>query len=213
MVSRRSWLQNLTENVKGALSSDDKEKVYFFGLQLLIRAFGEDTLRARFAEVIADPDGSLEDVAAKRRYLKRIVALMLDQEAYWSQVFWDYKTKPDETDAEFEAWTAEISAITATEHEEVGTEVDGTYRLSSNKDYVAITVVFKLNAPYPPAEIEDESTYWTTTNVGKLVRGLLLINPDTIIADGVFITPGSSEDGLSEEDLLTGGWSYLRVLN
>ena len=61
-------------------------------------------------------------------------------------------------------------------------------------------------------EIEDESLYWQTSTVGKLVRGLLLVNPETILADGVFVIPGSSEDGLSEEDLLLGGWSYLRVL-
>ena len=44
------------------------------------------------------------------------------------------------------------------------------------------------------------------------MRGLLLINPEAILADGVFVIPGNSEDGLSEEDLLTGGWSYLRVI-
>ncbi len=44
------------------------------------------------------------------------------------------------------------------------------------------------------------------------MRGLLLINPETIHADGVFVIPGNAEDGLSDEDLLTGGWSYLRVL-
>ncbi len=212
MVTRRSWLQNITENFKGVLASDE-DKSYFFGLQLLIHAFGEDTLRARFAEVIADPDGELEDAAAKRRYIKRIVALMLDQEAYWSQAFWDYKTKREESDAEFEAWAAELSASLATEIEEVGGEVDSAHRLSKAKNYVGVTMVFRLSVAYPPAEIEDESTYFQSTTIGKLVRGLLLVNPDTILADGVFITPGTSEDGLSEEDLLTGGWSYLRVLN
>lgn len=211
MVTRRSWLQNITESFKDVLSKDE-ERTYFFGVQLLIRAFGEDTLRARLAEVIADPDGALEDVEAKRRYIKRIVALLLDQQAYWSQIFWDYKKTRAESDAEFEAWAAEISSATATESEELGTEIDGAYRVSSEKDYVAITILLKLTAPFPPAEIEDESLYWQTNTVANLVRGLLLVNPDTIIADGVFITPGNSEDGLSEEDLLTGGWSYLRVL-
>jgi hypothetical protein len=207
MSTRRSWLKSASE-----MFIYDEPKSYFFGLQIVINAFGEDTLRARFAEVISDPDGAMEDVEAKRRYIKRVVALLVDQEAYWSQSFWDYKTDTKEAEAEFESWAAELSASTATEHEEMGEEVDNAHRLSSDKDYVAVTIILLLSEPYPPAEISDESQYWTSATVGKLVRGLLLLNPETILADGVFVVPGSPEDGLSEEDLLTGGWSYLRVL-
>jgi hypothetical protein len=185
---------------------------YFFGLQLLIHAFGKDDLRARLAAIISDPDGALEDLEAKRRYIKRVVAVLLEQEAYWSQVFWDYKTERAEAEAEFESWAAELSASTATESEELGETVDGAYRVSHEKDYVAVTIILNLSAPFPPADIGDESLYWQTSTVGKLVRGLLLVNPETILADGVFIIPGNSEDGLSDEDLLLGGWSYLRVL-
>jgi hypothetical protein len=185
---------------------------YFFGLQLLIHAFGKDELRPRLAAIISDPDGALEDLEAKRRYLKRVVAVLLEQEAYWSQVFWDYKTERAEAEAEFESWAAELSASTATESEEMDTAVDGAYRVSHEKDYVAVTIILNLSAPFPPAEIGDETLYWQTSTVAKLVRGLLLVNPETILADGIFIIPGNSEDGLSDEDLLLGGWSYLRVL-
>ncbi len=212
MATRRSWLKNVTESLSNVFDKED-DGTYFFGLQLVIHAFGEDTLRARLAEVIGDPDGALEDVESKRRYFKRIVALLLDQEAYWSQVFWDYKTTRAEVEVEFEAWAAELSAATATEAEEMSADVDGSYRLSKDKDFVSVTLIFKSTAPFPPAEIKDVNLYWQSATVAKLVRGLLLVNPDTIIADGIFVTPGSAEDGLSEEDLLTGGWSYLRVIN
>lgn len=203
-MTRRSWLQTILGNEGGEL--------YFFGLQILVHAFGEDTLRARLAEIISDPDGALEDTEAKRRYIKRVVALLLEQEAYWSQAFWDYKSGRAEAEAEFESWAAELSASTATESEEMGGEVDGAYRLSNNKDYVAVTVILNLSGPFPPAEIDDETLYWQSGTIGKLVRGLLLIDPETIVADGVFVIPGNERDGLSEQDLLTGGWSYLRVL-
>jgi hypothetical protein len=203
-MTRRSWLQNLL--------GGGGQEVYFFGLQLLINAYGEDTLRARLAEVISDPDGALEDIEAKRRYIKRVVALLLDQEPYWSQAFWDYKTQRAQAEAEFESWAAELSANTATESEEMDGTVDGAFRLSNEKDYVAVTIILNLSEPFPPAEIRDESLYWQSGTIGKLVRGLLLVNPEAIIADGIFIIPGNSEDGLSDADLLTGGWSYLRVL-
>lgn len=203
-MTRRSLLSHIF--------GGNSEEVYFFGLQLIIKAFGEDTLRARLVEVINDPSGTVEDVEAKRRYIKRVVALLLEQEPYWSQVYWDYKTDPKEAEAEFESWEAELSASTATEREEMDQTVDGVYRLSNKKDYVAVTIILLLSEPFPPADIEDETKYWLTETISQLVRGLLLINPEAILADGVFVVPGSSEDGLSEEDLLSGGWSYLRAL-
>lgn len=206
-LSRRSWLQNVTN-----FFQNEEDQTYFFGLQLLIHAFGKDDLRARLAHVVADPEGALEDVNAKRRYLKRIIAVLLDEQAYWSQVFWDYKTTRAESEAEFESWTAELSATTATEAEELSSQIDLARRLSTAKDYVAVTLCFMLNSAFPPAEITDETKYWETRTIDALVRGVLLINPETILADAVFIVPGNAEDGLSEQDLLTGGWSYLRVL-
>jgi hypothetical protein len=203
-MSRRSWL-------KGLFGSKSEEECYFFGIQLVIHAFGEDTLRARLAQVVNDPEGATEDVHAKRRYIKRIVALLLDQEPYWSQAFWDYKLDPEEAVAEFESWAAELSATTATEDEEVGHEVDGAYRLSNKKDYVAVTIIFNLSEAFPPAEIDDEMLFWRRETIANLIRGLLLINPESILADGVFVIPGTSEDGLSEEDLLS-GWTHLRAL-
>lgn len=188
------------------------EQSYFVGLQVLIRAFGEDTIRARFANVIADPDGSLQDVEAKRRYLKRIVALLLEQEPYWSQGFWDYKTDHGEAMAEFDSWAAELSATTATEHEELDSEVDGMRRLSKKKDYICVTIILHLSEPYPPADVTNEALYWQRQTFRQLFNGLLYLNPEAILADGVFVVPGSPDDGLSEEDLLTGGWSYLQAI-
>jgi hypothetical protein len=203
-MTRRSWF--------GSILGNDQPERYFFGLQLIINAFGEDTLRARVAALIAEPDGTTENVEAKRRYIKRIVALLQEQQPYWSQVFWDYKTDREEAEAEFESWAAEISASTSTTAEEYADAVDATYRLSNKKDYVAVTVILLLSERFPPAEVDDEALYWKTFTIQSLVQGLTLINPETIVADGVFVVPGSPDDGLSEEDLLTGGWSYLRVL-
>lgn len=90
--------------------------------------------------------------------------------------------------------------------------VDSAHRLSSEKDYVAVTIILLLSEAFPPAEAEEEANYWSSRTISKLVRGLLLINPEAVLADGVFVIPGNSADGLSEEDLLTGGWSYLRVI-
>ena len=46
---------------------------------------------------------------------------------------------------------AELSASTATESEEMDAAVDGAYRMSHEKDYVAVTIILNLSAPFPPA--------------------------------------------------------------
>ncbi len=202
-MSRRSWFARLFLK---------DEEIYFFGVQLVIRAFGEDTLRRRLATVVADPDGDLQDVAAKQRYLKRIVALLLEQEPYWTHTYWEYVTGA-EGQRMFEEWSAELSASSATEDEEVGDDVDQIRRLSNRKDYVAATILLLLSVPYLPGEaVTDERRYWQRETLRALVNGILYVNPETILGDAVFIMPGSPEDGLSEEDLLTGGWSHLRVI-
>jgi hypothetical protein len=183
----------------------------FFGIQLLIKAFGEDTTRARLANVINQTEENLEDIAAKRRYLKRIIAVLIEQEAFWTQAFWDYKVGADAAAAEFDTWYNEIAASTATEHEEFG-QVDGAYRLSNKKDYVAVTMIFQFATRFVAAEMEDETLWWKHQTIKELINQILLVSPENILADGVFIIPGSSEDGLSEEDILTGGWNYLHVI-
>ncbi|MGQ9896488.1 MAG: DUF1517 domain-containing protein [Acidobacteriota bacterium] len=202
-MSRRSWFARLFLK---------DEEIYFFGIQLVIRAFGEDTLRRRLASIVADPDGDLQDVAAKQRYFKRIVALLLEQEPYWTHAYWEYTTGA-EGQQMFEEWSAELSASSATEDEEVGSDVDQMRRLSNRKDYVAATILLLLSVPYQPGEaVTDERRYWQRETLRSLVNGILYVNPETILADAVFVMPGNPEDGLSEEDLLTGGWSHLRVI-
>lgn len=208
-ITRRSLLQSVKNIFSSESETDDG---FFFGMQLLIHAFGTDDLRQRLAGVIADPDGAVEDTEAKRRYIKRVVAVLQEQQPFWSQAFWDYKTGRATAEAEFESWAAEVSAATATEGEELDDTHDLSQRLSTSKDYVAVTIMLLLNTPYPPAEIEDETKFWESRTIQNLIDGLLRINPETILADGIFVIPGNGEDGLSEQDLLTGGWSYLRVL-
>lgn len=203
-MSRRSWFSRMFTN---------SDPVHFIGIQLIIKAFGEDTLRRRLSTVIADPDGQMQDVEAKRRYIKRIVALLLEQEPYWTQAFWDYKTDPAESEEEFSTWATELAASTATVEEEMGTDVDGMRRLSMRKDYVAATIIMNLSVPFQPAEaVPDDVIAFRRETLRTLVNGLLFIDPETILADGIFVVPGNSDDGLSEEDLLAGGWEYLRIL-
>jgi hypothetical protein len=186
---------------------------YFFGLQIAIKCFGEDTLRARFAHVLEESRLADETVQEKRRFLKRFVALLEESELFWSYGYWEYIDDADEAAQEFHTWVDEIEGSMATEEEELGDEVDDIQRTSNRKDYVVVTLIFLLDVPYDPAEeIESEDDAYLKETFVSLVRGLTSIDPRHIQADGAYIVPGSEEDGLSEDDLYGPGWEYLRLL-
>jgi hypothetical protein len=186
---------------------------YFFGLQIAIKCFGEDTLRAQFARVLDESRLQGESLQDKRIFLKRFVALLEESELFWSYGYWEYIDDPDEAVEEFDTWVREIEDSMATVDEELDDSVDNIHRTSNRKDYVVATLVFLLDEPYPPAEdIENEDEAYLKETFTALVGGLTRINPRHIQADGAYVVPGNAEDGLSEDDLYGPGWQYLRML-
>ena len=186
---------------------------YFLGLQIAIKCFGEDTLRARFARVIEESRTADESVQEKRRFLKRFVALLEESALFWSYGFWDYIDDQETAAQEFNTWVNEIESGMATEEEELGEAVDDLRRTSNYKDYVVVTLLFLLDAPYAPAQqiATDDEMFLKETFVA-LVQGLASLDPRTIQADAAYVVPGSADDGLSEDDLYGPGWEYLRML-
>ena len=57
-----------------------------------------------------------------------------------------------------------------------------------------------------------ESEWMTRLTFGKLIATIPLLNFANVIADAVYMSPGSEEDGLSMEDLHGGGYEYLKML-
>jgi hypothetical protein len=186
---------------------------YFFGLQIAIKCFGEDTLRARFAHVLEESRTVDEGLQEKRRFIKRFTALLEESELFWAHGYWEYIDDPDEAAEEFATWVDEVESCLATEEEELAEEVDNIRRTSNRKDYVVVTLGFLLDEPYPPAEaVDNEDDAYLKETFVSLVRGLTRIDPATIQADAAYVVPGNEEDGLSEDDLYGPGWEYLRML-
>jgi hypothetical protein len=186
---------------------------YFFGLQIAIKCFGEDTLRARFARVIEESRLADENLQEKRRFLKRFVALLEESGLFWSYGFWDYIDAPETAAQEFNTWVNEIESGMATEEEELGEAVDDLRRTSNRKDYVVVTLLFLLDAPYAPAQqVATDDEMFLKETFMALVQGLASLDPRTIQADAAYVVPGNADDGLSEDDLYGPGWEYLRML-
>ena len=185
---------------------------YFFALQIAIKCFGEDTLRAKFAKVIEESRGD-ESASDKRRFLKRFVALLEESKLFWAHGFWEYSDEAEEAIEEFNTWVDEVENSLATEDEELDDEVDDIQRTSNRKDYVVVTLAFLLDEAYEPAEaVENDDDAYLKETFNALVQGLSRIDPRTIQADAAYVVPGNEEDGLSEDDLYGPGWEYLRML-
>lgn len=186
---------------------------YFFGLQIAIKCFGEDTLRARFARVLEEARIADEDVHEKRRFIRRFVALLEESELFWAYGYWEYVDEAEEAKEEFNTWVDEIESLLATEEEDMGEAIDEIQRISNRKDYVVVTLAFLLDEPYEPAtEVASEDDAYLKETLVALVQGLSRIDPRTVQADAAYVVPGNEEDGLSEDDLYGPGWEYLRIL-
>ena len=187
----------------------------FFGIQVVVRNFVSDPLRRQLHDLIAQSQ-SEQSLTDKRAFWKRVAAVLNEAVPAFELGYWDLIT--EDGDDEFESWSSEIEGSLATEAEELGTAPDEVNRISAEKRYVIVTLLFLVeggtNSDRTLAERCDllESEWFTRLTFGKLIATIPLLNFANVVADAVYMSPGSEEDGLSMEDLHGGGYEYLKML-
>jgi hypothetical protein len=185
-------------------------------MQIAIKAFFKDPLRQQLAKVIADSSAE-QTLFEKRAFWKRLCAVLNEAMPVFELGYWDL-IRGGKAQGEFETWCSEIEGALATEKEEMGTRADEVNRLSANKDYILLTAAVLLergsNSDLTLGERCDlpESEYFTRQTFARLVAGFPLLNFVNVQADAVYLMPGSEDDGFSQEDLLGGGYKYLKPL-
>jgi hypothetical protein len=188
----------------------------FFGIQVVVKNFVSDPLRRQLHEVIARSEAE-QSLADKRAFWKRVAAVLNEAVPAFELGFWDL-IPGSGAEEEFESWSSEIEGSLATEKEELGTAPDEISRISAEKRYIIVTLIFLVeggsNSDRTLAERcgVPESEYWTRLTFGKLIATIPLLNFANVEADAVYLAPGSDEDGFSMEDLHGGGYEYLKML-
>jgi len=188
----------------------------FFGVQIAIKAFFKDPLRQNLAKVIA---GSAADqtLFEKRAFWKKVAAVGNHAMPVFEFGYWDL-IRGGKAQDEFETWCSEIEGALASEKEEMGAQADEVNRLSANKDYILLTAAVLVergsNSDLTLGERCDlpEPDYFTRQTFAKLLASFPLLNFGNVQADAVYLMPGSEDDGFSQEDLLGGGYKYLKPL-
>jgi hypothetical protein len=188
----------------------------FFGIQVVVKNFVSDPLRRQLHEIIAGSEAE-QSLTEKRTFWKRVTAVLNEAVPAFELGFWDL-IRDSGAEEEFESWSSEIEGSLATEKEEMGSAPDEISRISAEKRYIIVTLLFLVeggsNSDRTLAERCDilESEYWTRLTFGRLIATIPLLNFATVEADAVYLAPGSEEDGFSMEDLHGGGYEYLKML-
>jgi hypothetical protein len=188
----------------------------FFGIQVVVKNFVSDALRPQLHEVIARSEAE-QSLTEKRAFWKRVAAVLNEAVPAFELGFWDL-IRGSGAEEEFESWSSEIEGSLATEKEEMGTAPDEISRISAEKRYIIVTLIFLVegdsNSDETLAQRCDvpESEVWTRLTFGRLIATIPLLNFANVEADAVYLAPGSEEDGFSMEDLHGGGYEYLKML-
>ncbi len=206
-------------NRRGFFSSlfNSEPERFFLGIQVVFATLNTDTSAHQIRDIIADAMRQ-EKPQEKRALYKRVAAVLLEQQPYWEYGYWDYVPHDDDAIAEFEQWSNDIQSSMATEPEEIGAEIDEARRMSNDKYYVVVTMLFVLETASALVPVMDtieeiaEEDYFTRAAFTALLEAVTAVDFEYCEQDAVFIMPGTDEDGFSWEDLRQAGWEYLKSL-
>jgi hypothetical protein len=212
-------------------SRADESHALFFGMQLVIQIFGSDELRQKLHRLVEAEETSAAD---KRRFLKSLASLLVENQYAWEYGYWDYRTDAEDAISNFNQWRNEIEASMATEADEVGESVDKLTRFSDQKEYLIVTLMMLIDNRDEPVEDDvgdyefrptyaqlaaqfrqtvesfPEANYFRTSTFVMLLEALRALDPRAVERDGIYVYPGTEQDGLSSLDLIgDASWKYL----
>lgn len=188
----------------------------FFPLQIVIKTYPQDPLRARLHRLIAESPAEAS-ITDKRSFYKNLSALLNEALPFFDRGFWDLIRGP-KAEEEFDSWCGEIEGSIATERDELGEAQDEVHRLSTDKDYIIVTLLFLVDEGSRSDEVlgercnMPEAEYFRRQTFGRLVGTIPVLSFASIKADAVYVIPGNEQDGLSADDLISEGYEYLKML-
>jgi hypothetical protein len=189
----------------------------FFGVQIALRDFQKDDVRARLHVLIRE-GSEAQALHEKRAFWKRLTAIVNEAAPAFERGHWDL-IRGSKAEGEFETWTSEIEGALASEPEEMGAATDEVHRLSSERYYVLVTFLFLVvegsNSDLTLGERCDipEKAWRTRETFQRLVGTPALLNFANVRADAVYLLPGNDSDGLSTFDLATADYAYLEPID
>ena len=91
----------------GMGGEEDTSYTVFLGVQLVIQVFGSDDLRARLKQLVEQEQS---DAQGKRRFIKSVASLLLENQYAWEYGYWDYRPDAEDAIKNYNQWHNEIEA-------------------------------------------------------------------------------------------------------
>lgn len=236
MVTRGKQQSQISEGRRqflGGSVTNEGRHALFLGMQIAIQIFGSDDLRKKLADLIAAEDET-DSAQEKRRFMKSIVSLLLENRYAWEYGFWEYHNDAETAISGFNQWRNEVESSMATEADELGSEADRLHRFSDQKEYLVLTLLLLVDNRDEPVndDVGDyafrptyaqlaqtlsrtcegvaEADNWKSATFVRLLESVRALDPRAIERDGIYVYPGTEQDGMSSMDLIgDSGWKYL----
>jgi hypothetical protein len=236
MVVRGNQQSRISEGRRqflGGSISNEGRHALFLGMQVAIQIFGSDDLRKKLSDLIQAEDET-DSAQEKRRFMKSIVSLLLENRYAWEYGFWEYHNDAETAISSFNQWRNEVESSMATEDDELGSEADRLHRFSDQKEYLVLTLLLLVDNRDEPVsddvgdyafrptymqlasslkqacENTPEADTWKSKTFVSLLEAVRALDPRVIERDGIYVYPGTQQDGLSSMDLIgESGWKYL----
>ncbi|AUX43436.1 uncharacterized protein SOCE26_048840 [Sorangium cellulosum] len=189
----------------------------FFAIQVVLKTYPGDNLRARLHQIITTSPSEVS-LVEKRAFYKSLTSVLNEGMASFERGFWDLIRGRD-AERQFETWCSEIEGSIATEPEEIDDVADELHRISNEKEFVIASLIFLLEEGSTSDDIlaarcdMPEREYFTRQTFGNLLGAIPALSFATVKADAVYLVPGTDQDGLSSLDLAEEGYAYLRLLS
>lgn len=196
-------------------SSDMPGKI-FFGLQIVLNECAKDGLRGDL-HALLESQTEENRPAQRKAFYKTLSSKLLEVMFAAEYGFWDYIPDGNASE-EYYGWVSELESSIASETDEFGESVDEQYRISSEKNYIAVSAIFLIDgsesnsAFYSAISQIPEDEYFDKASFQKLTEALRLIDFENVEGDAVFLIPGNDQDGLSWIDVHSEGWNYLKPI-
>jgi hypothetical protein len=184
----------------------------FFGIQIAVQSPPGDPWREELRQLVLENQRD-QAIIDKRAFYTRLTNLLNKVENKYALGHWDYIVG-EGADREFDDWVAGLEATSA--KDVVDPEEGGTGR--DARELVVVSIVFLLeggsNSDNTVAERCDlpESEWSARQTYVRLVATIRMLSFSSVQADGVYLVPGSVQDGLSVSDLQSEGWDYLKPM-
>ena len=190
---------------------------FFFGVQTVIGVHTKDKLRQELHKIL---NNRIEEELPKdkKAFYKAVSSILIECFNAVEYAYWDYILKPIEAEEQFHGWINEIEANIAIEEYEMSEKTNEMRKLSNDKSYISVTMVFLLEGSEQLKQFVDiiesipEDKIFSRNSTKKIIEAINYIDFEYSRGDACFLMPGNEEDGLSWEDIHSEGWEYLKSI-